>query len=296
MHATRSRDPLSDASFEVRLAAFEALHATTRRGLVSYRAAGDGHARCVVLLHGIGSGAASWVRQLEGLGERFRVLAWDAPGYGDSTPVTAAGDALEDALKAGDYADSLEAWLDALDIGHCVLVGHSLGAIMAGAFAARAPMRVDGLMLLSPAAGYGAATPAVREDRLRSRLQLLDTLGPQGLARERSQNMVSTHASAAALAWVQWNMSRIVPAGYRQATHLLANADLKTDLVRYPCPVRVVVGSADGITPPSACEAIARAAGVALELVPDVGHACYIEAPARLTGLIGEFCESLNGE
>ena len=50
----------------------------------SYLEAGSGPA--LVLLHGIGSAAASFRHQLEALSARFRVVAWDAPGYGASTP------------------------------------------------------------------------------------------------------------------------------------------------------------------------------------------------------------------
>ncbi|EGD01141.1 putative hydrolase, partial [Burkholderia sp. TJI49] len=58
-------------------------------GTIGYREAGAqqaGRTLPVVLLHGIGSGAASWVCQLDALGASRRVLAWDAPGYGASTP------------------------------------------------------------------------------------------------------------------------------------------------------------------------------------------------------------------
>lgn len=40
----------------------------------------------VVLLHGIGSGAASWLQVAQHLAAQARVIAWDAPGYGDSSP------------------------------------------------------------------------------------------------------------------------------------------------------------------------------------------------------------------
>ena len=63
-----------------------------------------------------------------------------------------------------------------------------------------------------------------------ARLAMLAELGPQGLAEQRSANMLSAHASDAARDWVRWNMARIVPQGYAQATHLLANADLAADL------------------------------------------------------------------
>lgn len=255
---------------------------------IGYREAGatHPHAMPVVLLHGIGSGAASWVRQLESLGATRRVLAWDAPGYGASTPVAPASPV------ASDYAAALADWLDALDIERCVLVGHSLGAIVAGAFAAEYASRVEGLLLVSPASGYGAASAEVRETKRDARLAMLAELGPQGLAEQRSANMLSAHASDAARDWVRWNMARIVPQGYAQATHLLANADLAADLKRYRGRIAVAVGAADAITTPAACERIAQAAGVSLQVIPNAGHAGYIESPAAYTTLIDAFCRT----
>ena len=116
----------------------------TAHGITGYRLAGAGHLRAlpVVLLHGIGSGAASWVRQFEALAATRRVFAWDAPGYGVSTRVA------HDSPVALDYANALGAWLDALAVDRCVLVGHSLGAIIAGSFAVHTPQRVAGLLLI----------------------------------------------------------------------------------------------------------------------------------------------------
>ena len=48
-------------------------------GQQAIREAGSG--RAIVLLHGIGSGAASWLQVAQGLRQRARVIAWDAPGY-----------------------------------------------------------------------------------------------------------------------------------------------------------------------------------------------------------------------
>jgi pimeloyl-ACP methyl ester carboxylesterase len=45
----------------------------------------------VVLLHGLNGNAASWIHQYQALGERFRVVGWDAPGYGGSDPHPAPG-------------------------------------------------------------------------------------------------------------------------------------------------------------------------------------------------------------
>ncbi len=282
----RSGLPDAPPEFGARLEAFPVrrIDVAPARAL-AYREAGAQHGGGVpvVLLHGIGSGSASWVRQLEALGASRRVLAWDAPGYGDSAPVSPASP------QADDYADVLAAWLDALGVGRCVLVGHSLGAIVAARFAASHAGRVAGLLLLSPAGGYGAADPALRARKRDARLAMLAELGPLGLAGQRSGNMLSAAASEAARGWVRWNMARIVPAGYAQATHLLANADLASDLAPYCGPVAVAVGAEDAITPPDACARIAAAAGVPLQSIPGAGHAGYIEAPAAYDALIDGF-------
>jgi pimeloyl-ACP methyl ester carboxylesterase len=257
---------------------------TARTGQVGYRFAAPPEssvaAMPIVLLHGIGSGAASWLATLEALGAERPAYAWDAPGYGDSSPVTPLHPV------ATDYAEVLCAWLDALGLQRVLLVGHSLGAIMAGCFAALNPQRVAGLLLLSPAVGYGAATPELRAQKLHSRLDLLHRLGPQGMAEQRSGNLLGPNASAAARATVQANMALIKPAGYEQATYLLTNADLSRDLAAYRGPRAIAVGAEDSVTTPASCDALALATGLGVEHLPGLGHACYVEAPEILNPLI----------
>jgi pimeloyl-ACP methyl ester carboxylesterase len=293
MSAVPSAAVDANATLEARLARFPArqIELANQRVLSYLEADGAANdALPLVLLHGIGSGAASWVQQLEALGANRRVLAWDAPGYGMSTPVA------PESPVASDYASVLTEWLDALHIERCVLVGHSLGAIIAGAFAAIHPQRVSGLLLLSPAGGYGAACADVRETKRDQRLAMLNELGPHGLADKRSANMLSPHASDEARAWVRWNMSRVIVCGYAQATHLLANADLAADLVRFKGRINVAVGADDTITTPAACERLALVAGTQLQVVPRAGHAGYIEASAAYTAIIDTFCRASAGQ
>ena len=293
MSAVPSAAVDANATLEARLARFPAQQiALAPQRALSYREAGcadENDALPLVLLHGIGSGAASWVQQFEALGASRRVLAWEAPGYGMSTPVA------PESPVAADYASVLTEWLDALGIERCVLVGHSLGAIIAGAFAAMNSHRVAGLLLLSPAGGYGAACAEVRETKRDQRLAMLNELGPQGLADKRSANMLSAHAGDEARAWVRWNMARVIPHGYAQATHLLANADLAADLARFEGRIGIAVGADDTITTPAACERLALVAGTQLQVVPRAGHAGYIEASAAYTAIIDTFCRASAG-
>lgn len=267
------------------IANFPVQRCPVSHGVVGYRESERGMP--LVLLHGIGSGSASWVCQLEMLAGRFRVLAWDAPGYGESTPV--AGEAP----TAGAYAAALAQWLDALGIGECVLVGHSLGAIMATAFAADHPERVARLMLLSPARGYGDADPQLRERRLAERLALLDTLGPEGIAAQRSRAMAAQGVAPDVVAWVAWNARRLVPPGYCQAARMLAHEDITRYASRYARPVLVASGTEDAITPPEGCRAIARAfAQGCYRSVAGAGHAVYLESREAVDELLLQFAVS----
>ena len=254
----------------------------TARGIVSCREAGAGPVLC--LLHGIGSQSGSWVRQLDALAPRFRVIAWDAPGYGESDRLEAESPA------AADYAASFAAFLDALGVARAVLVGSSLGALMAGAFAAHRPERVAGLVLLNPAGGYGRAEPADRDANLAARLARLAELGPAGMAQALPAGMLSPAASPEARALAAWSTARIRPDGYAQAARMLAHGRLVEDAARYSGPVLVLAGSLDTITPPAGCEKIAQAfPRGSYRLLEGVGHLSYLDAPATVTAMVADF-------
>jgi len=271
-----------DLSADALVASFPPARRKTARGTVSYREAGTGPALC--LLHGIGNQSGSWVRQLEALAPRFRTIAWDAPGYGES-------DRLEpESPSAADYASVVAAFLDAIGIDRAVLVASSLGALIAGAFAASRPDRTAGLLLLNPAGGYGLADPKEREERLATRLERLARLGPDGMARELAPGMLSAAASAEARALASWSTARIRADGYTQAARMLANGRLVEDASRYAGPVLVVAATADTITPPAGCERIARAFPRAtFRVLEGPAHLSYLDAPAIVNALIADF-------
>ena len=243
-----------------------------RHGDVAWREAGRGLP--LVLLHGIGSGAGSWAAQFDDLGADFRVLAWDAPGYGDSAPLPMPRP------LAADYAVVLAECLGLLGVHELVLVGHSLGAMIAAAWAAEPSAKLHALLLASPARGYGGAAPAVRAQKWQERIDAVERLGPAGLAAERAARLCAPGAPAAAVERVRAQMARITPGGYAQAAHLLAHDQLAPYLHRVQAPVTVMCGEHDSVTPPDACEAVAREAGAPFVRLAGVGHACYVEDPA----------------
>ncbi|MFC6336334.1 alpha/beta fold hydrolase [Pseudomonas sp. CCM 7891] len=290
LHAITPLVPQLTADLQAQLA----LHFPQRTleiagGRQAFREYGAGPA--IVLLHGIGSGSASWLEVAQELGQSARVLAWDAPGYGDSTPLRAL------APDASDYAERLLKMLNALDIQRCVLVGHSLGAMTATAFASSVhQQRISRLVLISPAQGYGHPSRALQRQEVRSkRLRALEQLGIRGIAEQRSAYMLSSSASPKAQAWVQWNMARLNPDGYRQAIELLCGEDLLRHApLSMPCEVHC--GELDGITAPESCLSLAKALGATFNLIADAGHASPIEQPCVVSGRLAcAIKESLTG-
>ncbi|MEH6548856.1 MAG: alpha/beta fold hydrolase [Pseudomonadales bacterium] len=101
----------------------------------------------------------------------FRVLAFDTPGHGESSP-------LQHEPSIPDYARALLSGLDALELEHFHLLGHHTGAAIAAEMAVSAAGRVDSLILNGPPL-FSPDTRAQR--RLKDPLRIVPTEGGQHL-------------------------------------------------------------------------------------------------------------------
>jgi pimeloyl-ACP methyl ester carboxylesterase len=90
---------------------------------IAYTAAGDGPV-AVVLIHGWACDRTHWSEQVEGLSERYRVVAVDLAGHGES-------DLRRERWTLQGLAGDVRAVVDALDPKSAVLVGHSMGGAVA---------------------------------------------------------------------------------------------------------------------------------------------------------------------
>jgi pimeloyl-ACP methyl ester carboxylesterase len=258
-------------------------------GGISLLRAGAGTGRPLVMLHGIGSNAQSFIPLMERFAGRRDVLAWDAPGYGTSAPLP------EEWPRADDYANALLQLLQRLGLNEIDLLGHSLGALIAGRFAAIFPDRVKKLVLASPALGYATRPGAPLAPPAAGRLEGFLSEGAEEFARSRAPRLVFKRDDVALVASVTEAMSRVKLPGYRQASRMLSCADLLGDAASISSPTLVLVGAQDEITPPGKCrgmyDAFRAARGDLLhrfELVADAGHAVVQERPDEVAALVVE--------
>jgi pimeloyl-ACP methyl ester carboxylesterase len=125
--------------------------AATPTGRISYLEAGQGDP--VVALHGLGATKASLLPTVAALADRFRMIALDLPGFGDSAkPIGAPYDARF-------FAESVVETLDALGIERAHLVGNSLGGRVALEVGLQSPERVRRMALLAPSMAWRRKPP-----------------------------------------------------------------------------------------------------------------------------------------
>ncbi|MGH7125382.1 MAG: alpha/beta fold hydrolase [Stellaceae bacterium] len=257
-------------------------------GTLSFLETGAPSDPAIVLLHGLGSRAESWRDQLAELPRhRLRVIAWDQPGYGLSTALPMSGP------SPADYARAVTALVDALDLPRFFLLGHSLGALIAGVFAGgRGGARVEKLVLASPTPGFAGAEPEILRAKIQQRIDDMTVLGPVRLAEQRARHLLSTGASPEAVERVRTAMASLDPEAYMQAVRMLAQGDLLALAPRIARTTLVTSGTADLVTPEAQCRRIADALPNG-RYVPlsGLGHVSYVEDPRAFEAALLPFLQ-----
>ena len=123
---------------------------------------GDQRNPALVFLHGVGTEASYWQVQLKKFSSGFRTIAWNAPGYGDSNPISWF------TFKA--LVKRLERALDELKVSKAFFVGHSFGGMILQELAVLHPERIAGMVLYSTSSAFGKADGTWQKEFLRKRL------------------------------------------------------------------------------------------------------------------------------
>jgi 3-oxoadipate enol-lactonase len=126
-----------------------------------------GAAPTLVFLHGIGGGSAGWAPQLAHCAQQGRhALAWDMPGYGRSPMIHP--------YDFPGLARALERLLDQHALDRAVLIGHSLGGMVALQAWTQMPQRIHALVLAATSPAFGHGSGDFQQQFLAQRLAPLD--------------------------------------------------------------------------------------------------------------------------
>lgn len=275
-------------------------HVTVRVDGIRISAYAFGQGPTVVLLHGLAATKVSYLPLLPALAERYRVLVPDLPGHGESSKLRRF------AYTPAAYARVVSGFMDEMGVDRASVIGNSMGGRIALEVAAEYPERVEGLVLLDPAA---AGLPFPLYARLLGML-------PTGVAAVpvpwRRRIVIASirqlFASpdrlprAAYLAGAD-EFIRIYRRGRARVALLAAMRGLLADdgelfwdrAQRTEAPTLIVWGREDRLVPVRLGRRLARVMPRAeLVVLPGVGHVPQFEVPEETRQLVLGFLDKLN--
>lgn len=231
----------------------------------------------IVFLHGYADSWKSFASILAGLPVKRRALAIDMRGHGDS-------DKPEGRYAVNDFTEDLLAFMDALALQKVHLVGHSMGSLVAQAFAALHPGRVNRLVLVS-----STARPAESEalqDFAGCAISLRDPLDREFV---RDFQTPSNPVPSDFLETIVSESMKVPAHVWRSALTGLLEADHREILKRIDVPTLVVWGNQDGIfTMRDQEEILQRIPGAVLKEY-EAGHALHWEKPEEFAEALERF-------
>ncbi len=235
----------------------------------------DGDEPAVVLVHGAGGDRTVWQMQTRWLSHHgYRAAAVDLPGHGGSD-----GPAVQTIEGMGDW---LARTVEALDLAPAHLVGHSMGTFVVLEAAARYPDSVRSVVML----GTAGAMPVHPE--LQAAADADDSRAARMIASWGigSRAHVGGHASPG-----MWLIGGTISLLDRSSPGTLGSdlaacgqyRNALTAAARVDCPVTVILGTEDRMTPNrTAAEMIAAFADATVVYLDRVGHFLQIESPIEV--------------
>ncbi|MFN8457032.1 MAG: 3-oxoadipate enol-lactonase [Anaerolineae bacterium] len=238
----------------------------------------------LVFINSLGTDLRIWNAVVPRLAGHYALIRYDKRGHGlsDSPPGPYTIRAL---------ADDLSGLLDYLHVEVAILIGVSIGGMIALDFTGRHPERVKALVLCNTASKIGTAE--MWHERIETiRQNGIASLAETILGRWLSASFISQQPARYR---GYYNMlTRTPAAGYIAACEAIRDADLSAIVGSIHIPALVVAGTEDLATPPAVVRGLAEALPQAqFELLQGVGHIPSIEQPAKLTAEIRQFLSEL---
>lgn len=253
---------------------------------IAYTRSGSGPA--LVLLHGAPSDSRAWQWMLPDLARDHTVIAWDAPGFGQSSDI-------DDGWRSGRFADALAALVGVLGLERPHVVGHSFGTMVALSLFRDHPAVPASLVLVGGYAGWAGSLPpeevARRLEMFIGMADLGDGFDPHSYPGLFSELMPTDRVAA----FATMMRENVRPASIRAAGHIGAETDLRPVLPTVDVPTLILHGAADARSPLANAQALHAAIPASqLVVLPGLGHACMAEDPEACSVAIRRFVEAVS--
>lgn len=238
----------------------------------------------VLMLHGIGGGHLSFAPQVESLAVAgYRAVAWDMPGYGHSAPI--------EPYTFKGLAHSCVLLIESLKAANVVLVGHSMGGMVAQEVVARRPDLVSRLVLCGTSPAFGKPDGDWQREFISQRTAPLDAgRSMADLAQTLVPQMVGPGSLPEGVRLATHCMGMVPAATYRRALECIVTFDRRANLPNINVPTLLIAGEHDRNAPAAVmkkmAEAIPRSTFIQMK---GIGHLQNLEAPDDFDGLLLNF-------
>jgi len=232
----------------------------------------------LIFLHGLGGGHHAWEEQVPYFGKLgYPSHAWDQPGYGKS-PIVEPYD-LEHVSAA------LALLIEKLAGEPVVLIGHSMGGLIAQETYARYPALVKAMALCFTSPAFAGGDTEFTKQFIAARVGPLDE--GRTMAQIAAQ-LIPTMGSNSKLA--EKIMAGVPPETYRKAVKLLTTFDRRKELAGIKVPTLLVAGSEDKTAPPPVMEKMAQKIPRSeYVLLQDCGHLGPMDRPQEFNAALLAF-------
>jgi len=240
----------------------------------------------VLLLHGLGATGQSWQLQTPPLVQAgYRVLAPDAPGFGNSS-------SAKGAVSIAQMASAMVRLLRSLEIERADVVGLSMGGTIALRLVLEHSELVGHLVLVSTFAHLRIAKPMLIP-YYAARVLLVLLFGPRVQATAVARRVFSDQSQEPMREAFLQEVASAAPRSYRGAMRDLATFDVRQRLGEIRRPTLVVGGDQDTTIPlPLQKELVVGIRGARLAIVHGAGHAVNVDHAEEFNRILVEFLSS----
>jgi pimeloyl-ACP methyl ester carboxylesterase len=261
---------------------YESKYVSTSFGKTHVLVSGPEEGEAIVLMHGKGDSATSWIANVAALSNKHRVYALDILGdVGKST--------VEKFISnRGEFVDWLTQVLDGLVIQKTAMVGLSMGSYLTINYALEKPERLEKIILLSPAATFSSLTTS---SNLMGMISTI--LGFEFLIRRFTRSVTGSDellesdvGKQVVLGMKSWRLPMERP-------YILPEMLSDDDLRNLKVPTLLVAGELDKVNRDSPAVVVERAqkliANIQTIIVPGAGHTLNISEPEVINSAILDF-------
>lgn len=239
-----------------------------------------------MLLHGYTDSCLSFSQVLAHLPDSLHIFAISQRGHGDS-------DRPANGYQMQNFAADLNGFMDAVGINKAVVVGHSMGSVVAMHAAVMHPDRVTGLVLIGAMYTPVANNPDLSEFSEMVATTIDDPVAPE-FVREFQESTLARPISDTFFDTILEESLKVPGRVWRETMRGMQAADVTEQVDNINVPTLIIWGEQDGMAQRADQEALKeRISNARLIVYPGAGHGTHWEEPERFAADLTEFVESV---